>query len=452
MATVWDIQQAADAAVRERMPGADVFVEDIIPPDAGGWAAVAAWWTEDSYKYLRIPFTHDDATGVVALADPSETTEVGRRTEYVTMAAASGRVVRFEAFEFDDKTYEVRGVEIMRIGKHRDGDMPIDASWIDRAVSTFTRFKQAYDYLPAVIVGHTVKDTDELPAVGFLDRLRKVGDALVADIVRVPAEMFHRLKRGEFPYRSLEFYYKTAEILRCALLARAPEIKTAPLVAPEYHTMFAGGSDDAGFAVFQPNGAMEVRTMPNEFKQTPEASEDLVRLQRENAEKDAKIAEQGEALKTQGEQIAKFAAEQRRKDIRAGIASLNVVPGVFEDPEVSRFIDSVATTDSVVKFSVDGKDTEQPIGEAFVSAVGSLVKLAAAGSLVKDPRETANSGAADVKPLDDGKPEGGGDDELTEFQRSERVLTDRAHEIEAERKISFGEALNLARAERKAAA
>jgi hypothetical protein len=337
--------------------------------------------------------------------------------------------------EFDDASGEIRGLVVLRTGDHRDGEVPIDDGWLNKAVMNFERFKTDYKYLPAVTLGHASSfATKEAPAIGYLDRLRKVGNTLLADVIGVGAEMFHALKKGAYPYRSLEFMHKSGEILRCAFLSRAPEIKTAPLIAPEYRTMFSGDPHDMAVATIQPDGAMEVERMPNQTEPTvtPEVNEELVELRRINEEQAQKIAEQNGTL-------TELAARGRATDVRTSLDALGVTPGVVSDPAVSRIITQLSTLDTVTKFAApDGTETEQTPVQLFSAAVGSLLAHAKAGTLVKVTGEQAEStpdgaGAA-FENKNEPAPEAEG---LTEFQKRDNAVVAATKKLMEEEKIDY---------------
>jgi len=433
MATAWDLLQRFTDAIKERMPGMEVYGDDIVFEEDGSTYGVAAQWTNDGFKYFKVPFTFNADTSEVTLSDPSQTVEVERTTEYVQFSIAPG-AQRYEC-EWDDKAYAIRGLEVLRTGDYRDGDIPISDAWITKALTTFEKLKTEQSYYPPVTLGHSL--IVEQPAIGYIDKMRKVGDTLLADVVGISADIFHKMKKGAYPYRSLEFFHKTAEIMGCAFLSRAPEVKTAPMIAPEYRTMFAGDLSECAVVVIQPNGAMEVDTMPVPKKEdttpTLESAEQITELQKSGSEKDAKIAEQAE-------QIEKFAVDSREKDVRTSIEALGVTPGVLADPAVNRLIKQVATTDTVTTFAAeDGKEVKQTPAELLGAAVGSLVTMAKAGTFLKKEGEKAKSnrdGTAGEPFKNDGEPKEDGED-LTEFGKADHLRDTRVKKLMKNNEVTY---------------
>ncbi len=440
-ATAWDILQRFTDAVRDRMPGMDIYTDDIVFEEDGKVFGIVAWWTEDNYKYLKIPFTFDADTTEVTLSDPTETVEVERTTQYVQFALVPG-AQRFEA-TFDDDAYAIRGLVILRTGDYREGQYPIDNAWLDKALTRFEQLKTKFDYLPAVTLGHqSIRPAQsETPAIGYIDKMRKVGDELLADVVGISATLFHALKKGAYPYRSLEFFHKTGEIMRCAFLSHAPEVKTAPMIAPEYKTMFSGDLAECAVAVIQPDGAMEVDKMWNDDANGASHTHGNSGTDAEQiTELELKTKTQAEKIAEQGAQLTKFASDTREQDVVTALDGLGVTPGVLKDPVVKRLVDQLVTLDTVTTFAAeDGSEVKQTPAEMFSAAVGSLVTLAKAGTLLKTPEELAASTPGNAgRPFgSNNEPTEAADGELSEFEIKDKTLVKNIEKLMAKDEITY---------------
>jgi hypothetical protein len=85
-------------------------------------------------------------------------------------------------------------------------------------------------YYPRVHIEHQTKEGSR-PGAGFLDNLRFDGKEFLADIVEIPSEVFHKIKKMELPYRSVEYHQEKKKILSLALLESTPSYFQFPLLA-----------------------------------------------------------------------------------------------------------------------------------------------------------------------------------------------------------------------------
>lgn len=99
----------------------------------------------------------------------------------------------------------------------RGNDRKIGKRWMEAAIKTAEFREQEQDYLPPL---HILHHGQEKPTraghfkVTRVERITYDGRetfALLADLVDIPAEMFARVRQGEFPYRSVEIFAINAE-------------------------------------------------------------------------------------------------------------------------------------------------------------------------------------------------------------------------------------------------
>ena len=99
----------------------------------------------------------------------------------------------------------------------RGNERKIGKRWMEAAIKTAEFREQEQDYLPPL---HILHHGQEQPIraghfrVTHVEKITYDGRdtfALLADLVDIPAEMFARVRSGEFPYRSVEIFAINAE-------------------------------------------------------------------------------------------------------------------------------------------------------------------------------------------------------------------------------------------------
>ena len=105
-----------------------------------------------------------------------------------------------------DETHNIRGVEIFSIGEW-NGD-PYTSDDLDALVGSF---KDTKPYLkPYLKLGHgedqSLIRADELPNVGKVTAIYRIGDKLVADFERMPKKIFDLVAAGAYDRLSCEIY------------------------------------------------------------------------------------------------------------------------------------------------------------------------------------------------------------------------------------------------------
>lgn len=94
----------------------------------------------------------------------------------------------------------IRGVEILAAGTWEAQTGEVEITDEDLAAIEYA-FAQTGEALPVPVrIGHDATDKD--PAVGWLSNVRKVGSKLVADLVRVAADVVEAIREGRYGPRS----------------------------------------------------------------------------------------------------------------------------------------------------------------------------------------------------------------------------------------------------------
>ncbi len=133
---------------------------------------------------------------------------------------------QYKTSKNDDGTINVHDLEIFKLGKHRGFEY--DDEWADAAVAYHAE-KEASGNLPSVIIGHN-NGKEEKPSKGFLSKIRKNGDTIVANITKINPETFESLKKREFPHRSVEVNPQERRFTALALLGGTPPYHKLPVM------------------------------------------------------------------------------------------------------------------------------------------------------------------------------------------------------------------------------
>lgn len=135
--------------------------------------------------------------------------------------------------ELDSETgaANILDVDIFELGEAKGFDYT--EAWAEAAIGRFQERKNENGYRPPIIVGHNTDGffpSEEKPAQGFMDNFKLKSKKLYADLIKIPKELYQRLEKGEFPYRSLEIVPAEFAITAIALLGGTePFFKLTPL-------------------------------------------------------------------------------------------------------------------------------------------------------------------------------------------------------------------------------
>lgn len=125
----------------------------------------------------------------------------------------------FRTTKNSDDTVTIHDVDIFKT--HNDRGFDCNEQWMDDAVNNHEKFKSE-GFRPAVIVGHNRKGEPEKPVEGIIDKLRRFGKKLFADL-KVPIKFFKEMiASGKLPNRSVEVFPKKRRLTALALLGGTP--------------------------------------------------------------------------------------------------------------------------------------------------------------------------------------------------------------------------------------
>lgn len=171
--------------------------------------------------------------------------------------------------------YTVLGVEFFAPFSRDDGqgeEVTRTAEQLDAAIARFREEKRRGHY-PRVFVGHHGAANENRPGVGFLDRLRRVGDTVYADLVEIPEAEFAKLREGRWPYRSPEFAPESDTVTGLALLESSRPYFVFPILAlAEAETL--AGRDEMEFCAARRVLTFQEKDMPEdpEIQDAPEGA------------------------------------------------------------------------------------------------------------------------------------------------------------------------------------
>jgi hypothetical protein len=112
------------------------------------------------------------------------------------------------------ETRDIKGVEVMSVGTWHGQGCPkagcrFTTKMLDGIVAAYAATKGKLD--PPVKLGHTEKQKilqeDGLPAAGWVANLRRKGEWLVADLMKVPSKIADLIDAGAYRKRSVELNY-----------------------------------------------------------------------------------------------------------------------------------------------------------------------------------------------------------------------------------------------------
>lgn len=101
------------------------------------------------------------------------------------------------------KLYEIKDIEIFKSGVHNG--MTFKDADLDEIVNNFKTLKEENPTFSMPIkIGHKQDLKDGMPAAGWMDNVRKVGDSIYADFIDLPETIFKFIKLKGLKNRSVE--------------------------------------------------------------------------------------------------------------------------------------------------------------------------------------------------------------------------------------------------------
>lgn len=264
-----------------------------------------------------------------------------------------------EVMKYDlSDTFDISDVEIFATGEW-NGDKYNDED-LEDIVRAFEETKPTLK--PYLKLGHDdeqlLAQRDGMPAVGWIERLRKIGGKLIADFANVPKKVYELIKTGAYRRVSSEIFFniKIGEktfpraLKAVSLLgADTPAVSNLNDIISMYAAKVYIADKDCVTKHYEFN-KIEGGTNMNELEKLQTEKDELAKqfeevkaenedLKKEGEEKDKKIEEgdkKVEEAKKEGEEakeeIKKNKIEARRKEISGEVDKMIADPKTFAMP------------------------------------------------------------------------------------------------------------------------
>lgn len=313
------------------------------------------------------------------------------------------------------ETYAIQGIDIFAVGEW-NGDKYSDKD-LDQIVQSFDETR---DYLkPYVKLGHgeeqSLLRSDELPAAGYIDKIYRKGQKIVADLVRVPKKIYELIKRQAYTKISSELFvnlkvkgkkYPLALKSIALLGGETPAVHTLD----EIHGLFSLDAAVLAFSKeadtvaecqfdirhFNENDRKEeqdMATIEELTRQNAKLEAEIKSVESENAALENDFSEAQAKLKTMEtslkefkdksenleKSIAKMEKDVRDKEIETEVRSYvkegKIVPA--QEPLLVALLKNVRPNEETKVFSANGKDFSdiKSLVKAFVDSYTDEIKV-----------------------------------------------------------------------------
>jgi len=310
------------------------------------------------------------------------------------------------------ETFDVEEKEIFRTGSFRTSSgkvVNIDDSILDNILEAFA----GLPYKVPLKLGHSndqkLLQKDGYPAAGWIKSLRRVGNSLKASFAKVPKVIKEFIEAGAYPFCSIELaadYHDPEQnktyknfLTAVALLGQdLPAVSTLQEWTQLYQGMF---SNIPNTEMFEMLSQEEVNEMEKDLEKAQEqadqfkAQAETIATELKKAQSDLKDATEkySAMVKTRGEEIQAATKTEMKAFIAGKVKDGKMLPVQAAYAEVI-----LCSMGEKHKFSVDAKEVEMSLPEAFKAFVEALPKqvnfstLSVEGEGVKTP-DTKYAGA-----------------------------------------------------------
>jgi hypothetical protein len=320
------------------------------------------------------------------------------------------------------ETRDIKGIEIFAAGTWNSDIYSI--SDLDKMVEAYNATKTKVK--PFLKLGHNemqpLLEADGLPAAGWIDNLRRVGEKLVADFVGVPKAIYELIKAGSYRTVSSEIYWNFAlDGEKYPYLLKAVAILGADIPAvsslKDIMSLYARGEPATAYIEGAEVRIYEIKTeeikMEKEMKELQEKLANAEKLFTEEQTKSAAYAVEKEGMTASMEEMKGKCVEMTTKCNELQTKCDELSKKYSEVTEASRVveintkIDELITAKKVLpaqkeilftiiknmpreaKYSIDGKE------EALEGLVMKFAETYTPINLPTDP--AANGKAPEVK-------------------------------------------------------
>lgn len=259
--------------------------------------------------------------------------------------------VKVEKKEYDlPNTVNINNVEIFSSMEKPNGDKYTEKDLEDMVAGFYETKEQIAPYLK---LGHDEKQklaqSSGMPALGWVENLRKVGKKLIADFVKVPQKIYDLIKAGAYRKKSAEIFWnidvkgkKYRRLLRAVSILGADtpacgdigDIVNLYSTMPEFY-IYENDSAEVKIYDFIDNKKKEEDTMSDVqelLKKNTELEEKLKKYEEEKKEAEAKVEEaekkveeaktEAEAAKTEAEKANEELDKKKEEETKTEINSI----------------------------------------------------------------------------------------------------------------------------------
>jgi len=271
-----------------------------------------------------------------------------------------------KVYEIKNQTFNLEGIEIFSEGTW-NGD-EYTAKDLDEMVSSF----QAVDFEPPIKLGHNETQgeyVDGQPALGYIDKIYKEGNKLLANFKELPKKVYEAIKRGNYKRVSSEIYWNYEKdgkvfdrVLKAVALlgAEIPAVTNLEAITGLY------SKNNAELKIYDKGvDIVETETQEETKDYSIEVAQLKEELEKVNSAKDKAIEE----LKEKDEHIKSKAIASFIDNAKA---EGKVLP-VFEKELVALM--SHASDEKIFKYSKDDKEVELSQFELIQKIFSSIPKI-----------------------------------------------------------------------------
>jgi phage I-like protein len=261
------------------------------------------------------------------------------------------------------QTCDIKDVEIFSAGTW-NGDT-YTTSDLEQMVNAFRETKQKIK--PYLKLGHESKqhlaNSDEMPAVGWIENLKCKGKKLMADFVKVPQKIYELIKSGAYRRVSSEIFWnptfdgkKYPHVLKgVAILGGAtPAVQNLNDILSLYGYRDNSQNEDAKFRTYEVNLNEGEQDMEKELLQAKSdltnATQELESLKKENEELKTQLEELKNQIQT---------AEQEKQKERVGTKLDKLVEDgkIVPSQKEKLFVLLTSANSCEKKYTHNGKET-----------------------------------------------------------------------------------------------
>lgn len=352
----------------------------------------------------------------------------------------------------DDKekmaeTYELNNFPFFKTGKHNGRNFTEND--LDRIVTNFYSLKQMVKVV--LKLGHGGQKflkNEGLPAIGWIESIKKKAGILYADIKNIPKRIYQLLKDKAYQRPSAEIYldFEDDKGQKYGLTLSAIALLGADIPAvkdlPDIEALFNNETVNSLITCYNQNydrnkGGL---IMPEEVIVNPtENNEELDRLKAELAEKESELQAKTDELDAKAAQVAQLEEQsaerdkkQREETIKAKLAKYKEEGKILpvQEPTLSTLV--LSFTDDKVLFADNGDSAEVSRTDLLFKVLDTMPNIIQFEELSQQREDSKNDKKNQYQ------------EKFSDEQVNDIELAELADKIMAEQKVSYSEALVLA--------